>query len=308
MLTAVNLSALDLNLLLVLDAVLAERSVARAAKRLHVTPPAVSNALGRLRAALGDPIVTRSGRGIVPTPRALELGPKIRRALGEIGRALHGEPFDASTADPQITLGIADAGQLGKLPSIARALADEMPRARLRVVHVDTMVMLGGVGGTEVDVAIGVSHPGPSLHRRKLFDERFVVVARRDHPRIGARARKRDLAEASHVQVHVSLGQENKAIGAAYARLGIARRTTAIVPTFTAALAVAGATDAIATIPESVVAVIGDSTGVRVVSSPLAVAPLAMHMTWHERTDRDPALTCFRDVVMRALGGPTASR
>src|SRR3954469_5511536 len=138
-----------------LDTVLAERSVVRAARRLHVTPPAISNALARLREALGDPIVTRSGRGIVPTPRALELGPAIARALGDIQRALHGEAFDPRTAQVVLTLAVADAGQLARLPTLASAVERHLPQARLRVVNVDTLLALGGLGGTEVDVAIG---------------------------------------------------------------------------------------------------------------------------------------------------------
>ena len=304
MFTVVNLSALDLNLLLVFDAVIAEQSVARAAKKLHVTPPAVSNALVRLRGALGDPIVTRSGRGIVPTRRALELAPAIRRALVEIDQAIHGEAFDPKTADPQITLGVADAGQLAKLPRIASALAKAMPHARLRVVHVDTMVALGGVGGTEVDVAIGVSHPAPGLHRQKIYDERFVVIARKDHPRAGARIGKKGLAEESHLEVHVAFGQANKSIGAAYASIGVTRAVSVIVPTFAAAVAVVAATDLLATIPASVVAVLGAPLGVRVVPSPLDVPPLPMHMTWHERTHRDPAMALFRDLVTSSIVEP----
>lgn len=298
--TVVNLSTLDLNLLLVFDAVLAEQSVVRAAKRLHVTPPAVSNALVRLRDAIGDPIVTRSGRGIVPTPRALRLAPAIRRALGEIDEALHGDAFDPSTADPLVTLGLADAGQIARLPKIADLLARAMPHARMRVVPVDTMIALGGVGGTEVDVAIGVSHAAPGLHRKRLYDERSTLVARIDHPRIGARASKREIAAESHVVVNVALGKESRATEEAYADLGVIRTVAVTVPTFVAAMAVVGSTDFVATIPESVVHRLEASLAVRVVSSPLKIAPLPMYMTWHDRTHRDPAMTLFRDIVARA--------
>lgn len=296
-----KLSAIDLNLLLVFDAVMAEQSIARAAKKLHVTPPAVSNALVRLREALGDPVVTRSGRGIVPTRRALELAPAIRRALLELDQAIHGKAFDPKTADPRITLAVADAGQLARLPRLTSALATAMPRARLRVVHIDTMVALGGVGGTEVDVAIGVSHPGPGLHRQKIYDERFVVVARADHPRVGERLGKRALAEEAHLDVHVAFGQANKSIAAAYASAGVTRTVSVIVPNFAAAVAVVASTELLATIPASVVAVLGPPLGVRVVAAPLEVPPLPMHMTWHERTHHDPALRLFRELVVSSI-------
>jgi DNA-binding transcriptional LysR family regulator len=300
-LTNVNLSALDLNLLLVLDAVLAEQSVVGAARRLHVTPPAISNALARLRAALGDPIVTRSGRGIVPTPRAQRLGPAIRRALGEIDDALHGDTFDPTTSAAQITLAIADAGQLARLPKLTKLLATAMPRARLRVIHVDAMIALGGIAGTEVDVAIGVSDSAPGIRRKKLYDERSVVISRRAHPRIGERVTKSELAFERHVEVHVALGRASKPVAQAYARLGVERNVAMIVPAFAAAVAAVGATDLIATIPESVVRVLGSSLGVRAVSSPLKIAPLPMHMSWHDRTDTDPAMMLFRDLVVGAM-------
>src|SRR6187402_815703 len=111
----VSIAGLDLNLLLVLDTVLRERSVARAAKRLHVTPSAISNGLAKLRTALADPLVTRRGRGIVPTPRAEELAPTLARALAELARVVTHVPFDAATCTRTFTLAMADAGQIASL-------------------------------------------------------------------------------------------------------------------------------------------------------------------------------------------------
>lgn len=296
-----NLSALDLNLLLVLDAVLSEGSVARAAQRLHVTSPAISNALGRLRDTLGDPIVTRSGRGIVPTPRALQLAPVISRALADIGRALHGEVFDPSTAQVVLTLAVADAGQLARLPRLAAAVAERLPRARLRVVNVDTMVALGGLGGTEVDVAIGVSHAAPGIHRQALYDERYVLVARRGHPRLGARAGRRALASEGHAEVHVAFGKPPQALERAYKKLGIVRRVAVVVPTFTAAAAVVASTDLVAAIPESVVEVLGPGLELNVIATPLRISPISMSMSWHQRTHTDPALSLFRELIVGAI-------
>lgn len=299
--TIVNLSALDLNLLLVLDAVLAERSVARAAQRLHVTPPAISNALSRLRDALGDPIVTRSGRGIVPTPRALELGPAISRALAEIGRALHGEVFDPSTAQVTLTLAAADAGQVARLPRLAALLATRLPEARLRVVNVDTMLALGGLGGTEIDVAIGLSHAAPGIHRKQLYAEQYVVIARRGHPRIKGRAGRRALAAERHAEVHVAFGKPSQAVERAYQKLGITRKISLVVPTFSAAAAVVAATDLVAAIPESVVNTFSAGLELRTVVTPLRVPPTAMYMCWHQRTHTDPALSLFRELIVETM-------
>ncbi|HSN28691.1 MAG TPA: LysR family transcriptional regulator [Kofleriaceae bacterium] len=300
-----NLATIDLNLLVVLDAVLAERSVARAAARLHVTSPAVSNALARLRAVIGDPIVTRSGRGIVPTPRALALAPAVTRALRDIEGALAGETFDPRVAQVRLTLGIADAGQLARLPGLAARVAERMPVAQLRVVSVDTMLALGGIEGTEVDVAVGVSEPAPGIVREHVYDEQSVVIVRERHPRIGARAKVRDLAAEKHVEVHVALGKGSRAVTAAYARAGVTREVAVIVPTFTAAAAVVAETDLVATVPASVVGVLGPALGLREVATPLRIAPLPMFMSWHRRTHGDPARVLFRELVAEAARDPS---
>jgi DNA-binding transcriptional LysR family regulator len=294
----VNLSALDLNLLLVFDAVLSERSVARAARRLHVTSPAISNALSRLRGALGDPIVTRSGRGIVPTPRALQLAPAIARALADIDRALHGESFDPRTASAQFTLAISDAGQLARLPGLALELTRVMPQARLRVINVDTMLALGGLQGTEVDVAVGVSHPAPGIHRQLLYEERSVLVARSAHPRIGQRASKRQLAGERYVEVQVALGKASREVQQSYAKLNIVRDVAVVVPTFIAAAAVVASSELLSNIPQSVVRVLGPALGLRSVTSPLRIPPTPMHLSWHQRSHADPALRLLRELLV----------
>jgi DNA-binding transcriptional LysR family regulator len=142
-----SLSHLDLNLLRVLDTVLSERSVVRAARRLHVTPSAISNALARLRSVFGDPLVVRSGRGVVPTTRAAGLASALKRALSELERAVQSEPFDPATTTRQFTLAISDAGQVARLPQLTGLLANEMPNCQLRVVGVDTYISSGGIAG-----------------------------------------------------------------------------------------------------------------------------------------------------------------
>ncbi|HSS37637.1 MAG TPA: LysR family transcriptional regulator, partial [Polyangia bacterium] len=202
-----SLSTLDLNLLVTLDAVLTERSVVRAARRLHVTPSAVSNALARLRAAVGDPLLVRHGRGVLPTPRAAALAPAIARALGDLDQAIHGDSFDPATTDRELRLAIADVFQLVRLPAIVAAVAAKMPRARLRVLSIDTLVASGGLGGTEVDVVIGAGDKGPGVHAAPLYEERVVLVARAGHPALRGRLSKTKLAALRHVDVQVAPGK-----------------------------------------------------------------------------------------------------
>jgi DNA-binding transcriptional LysR family regulator len=227
------LSQLDLNLLAVLETVLSERSVVRAARRLHVTPSAISNALARLRHALGDPLVIRSGRGVVPTPRAAALVPTLSRALRDIDRAIHGDAFDPASTTGQFTLAIADAGQIVQVPRLASDFAKAMPRATLRVVGIDTLLSSGGLAGTEVDLALaGLDDGTPGIHVRPLYEERSVLVARREHPLAGASVPRRQLGALRHADVHVAPGRGYRELAATYARLGITRDVALVVPSF----------------------------------------------------------------------------
>jgi DNA-binding transcriptional LysR family regulator len=297
----VSLSTLDLNLLLVLDSVLAERSVARAARRLHVTPSAISNALARLRVALGDPLLVRRGRGVVPTPRANELAPIVARALRDLEAAVQGGNFAAATTTRTFTLAIADVGQVVRLPRIAALLASEMPHARLRVVSIDSLVSLGGVAGPEVDVAIGIAETVPGVHADSLFDEPSTLVARARHPAIKSRS-QRALAALRHVAVEMVPGRGFRdPVAVAYARANVAREVAMTVPTFSAAAAVVAATDYVATLPCSLLEVLGPRMDLRALAVAAPAHTLRMQLWWHERTHSDAALIAFRALVRRAL-------
>jgi DNA-binding transcriptional LysR family regulator len=298
----VSLSQLDLNLLVVLETVLAERSVVRAAHRLHVTPSAVSNALARLRQALGDPLVLRSGRGIVPTPRAAALVPTLSRALHDLDRAVHGDAFDPASATGQFTLAMADAGQLVQLPRLAADFAEKMPRATLRVVGIDTLLSSGGLAGTEIDVAIAaMPDGGPGLRFEPLYDERSVLVARPNHPLAGGPVSKRQLRALRHVDVHVAPGRGYRGLAAAYARLGVARDVALVVPSFVAAAAVVAESDLVATLPESFVQRFGKIFGVRVLTPIAPRVTIAIKLAWHERTAHDAAMQAFRRLVAASI-------
>ncbi|MFP2961716.1 LysR family transcriptional regulator [Myxococcus sp. 1LA] len=303
-----RLSTLDLNLLLVLDAVLSERSVARAARRLHVTPSAISNALARLRIALGDPLFARSGRGIVPTPRAVALAPMLARALRDLEHAVHGAAFAPETTTREFSLAIADAGQMVRLPRITTLLAAEMPRAKLRVIGIDTLLAGGGLASPEVDVAIAVGERAPGMHLEALYRERTVLVARNDHPLARGRISKSGLASLRHVEVQVAPGKGYRALPGTYARLGIARDVALVVPTFSAAAAVVAESNLVATLPASLVARLGPRLGIQTLQSPVPPLTITLNLWWHDRTHADPAMVAFRDLIRRAGATPRARR
>jgi DNA-binding transcriptional LysR family regulator len=286
--------SIDLNLLVALDAVLREGTVAKAAKRLHVTPSAVSNSLAKLRASLGDPLLTRRGRGLVATPRATELGPVIARALGDLNTALEARTFDPMTTTRTFTLAIADAGQIVAVPRIAALLAEEMPSASLRVIGVDSLVSLGGVAGTEVDVAIGVPETVPGIHKEALFEEPTCLVARRSN-----KATRLQLLR--HVAVEMVPGKGFRdPVAGAYARAGIPRSVVLTVPTFTSAAAIVAETGYVTTLPSSLYSALAPRFGLRTIAGAPAHM-VSMCMWWHERTHADEALVAFRAVLRRAV-------
>jgi DNA-binding transcriptional LysR family regulator len=299
---SISIAALDLNLLLMLHTVLSERSVVRAAERLHVTPSAISNGLARLRSALGDPLVTRNGRGIAPTPRATALAPAIARAMRELELAIHEAPFDPTRCTRTFTLAVADAGQLTWVPRIAALLTEEMPNARLSVIGIASLVSLGDLTSSHIDLHIGLAGRGAGLHVEPLLEERTVLVAREDHPAHGKRLSARALGALRHVGVEMVPGKGFRdLVGAAYARAGIPREVAMTVPSFTTAAAVVAETDLVATLPESLVAAQGTRLGVRPVNAPLPAHVVKISLCWHERTHADPAAQWFRGLVRRAV-------
>jgi len=297
----VSLTHFDLNLLLTLDAVLSERSVARAALRLHVTPSAVSNALARLRSLLDDPLIVRSGRGVVPTPRSMELAPVIKRMLSEVERALHTEEFNPATTTRQFTVAISDAGQISWLPRFGRLMSAEMPRASLRVIGIDTYLSSGGPPSTEVDVAIAtMDESAPGVHTKPLHTETSVLVARRGHVIAGRHTNKKQLSALEYVEVQVAPGRGYRGLAQLYADAGIERRVVMVVPSFVAAAAVVAATDFATTLPTNLVDVFKERFDLAVIKARAPALTTMLNLIWHDRTHDDTASQTFRSLIFRS--------
>jgi DNA-binding transcriptional LysR family regulator len=305
----VSITSIDLNLMLVLHTVLAERNVARAAERLHVTPSAVSNALARLRGALGDPLVTRKGRGIVPTPRATELAPAIARAMRELELALVAAPFDAASCTRTFTLAVADIGQVVWIPRLAAAMRRELPLAHLRVVGIDALVSLGDLTSSEIDLHLGIPGKSPALHVEPLLEEPSLLVARRDHTAVGRKLSRRTLAELRHVRVEMVPGKNFRdPYAATYARANLPREVVMTVPSFTAAAEVVAASDLVTMLPSSLLAAKGASLGLCPLMTPLPPHTTKFAMSWHERTHADAAARAFRTLVRNIVTEKGARR
>jgi len=297
----VSITHFDLNLLLTLDAVLSEGSVARAARRLHVTPSAVSNALARLRSRLDDPLFVRSGRGVVPTPRSVELAPVIKRVLSEVERALRTKEFDPATTTRQFTVAASDAGQISWLPPFGRLMSVEMPRARLRIIGIDTYLSWGGPHSTEVDVAIAtMDEAAPGVHIKPLHRETSVLVARRGHVIAGRHKNKKQVSALEHVEVQVAPGRGYRGLAQLYADAGIERRVVMTVPSFFAAAAVVAATDFVTTLPTNLVDAFKERFDLAAIKAHAPALTTTLNLIWDDRTHDDPASQAFRALIFRS--------
>lgn len=309
--TAVNLSSIDLNLLVVLRTVLSERSVTRAAARLHVTPPAVSNALARLRDLFGDPLFVRSGRGITPTPRALELEPLLERSLGVLETSLRSAAFDPKSCTRELTIALSDADLVASLSSLAKVFTRRLPKATLRVVTLDTLVSLGGLAGESVDLALGPPVDEPGIHSRFLFEEPAALIARRNHPRVRRMLSKEAFNREGHVDILLLLGRPgagHRAVEQAMREAGLVRRIVATVPTFAAAASIVAGTDFLSGMPLRAARLFARALPIRILEGPAPPFRFPMHLCWHERTHHDPAVAAFRDVVIEALAERATAR
>lgn len=304
----VNLSAVDVNLFVVLHAVLEERSATRAAARLHVTQSAVSNALARLRQVVGDPLVVRHGRGLVPTPRAEQLAPLLREITDRLEVAIDRGGFAPEESTRTFTIALADSHQACEVPRIAQMFRKRLPNAQLRVVSADYLAATDGLAGGDVDVAFAPAQAAqPGMRSQRVFEESAALVVRRDHPRVGRRITRELFNELSHIDVHVALGRPgtgHRVAQRAWERAGVRRRVVMTVPYFMTAALAAAATDCIAGLPDRMAALCVSLLPLKTVRAAFPLPSMTTVMIWHERTDSDPGARAFRSVVADAVGVP----
>jgi DNA-binding transcriptional LysR family regulator len=305
--TIMNLSSIDLNLFVMLHVVLEERSATRAAERLHVTQSAVSNAIARLRAVLGDPLVVRSGRGLAPTPRAEELAPFVAQAVSQLQLAIdRGAAFVPEASERRFTLALSDNHQTSEAARITEVFERKLPRAALRFVSNDYLVATDGLATGDVDAAVMPSMiQTPGLRGRPVFEEQACLVVRRDHPRVRGKLTPKLFNELPHIDVEVVLGRTG--VGHRLAEqhwrgAGLERKVAVSVPYFTTAAMVASRTDCIAGLPSRLAKVLCRHLPLKVASTTFPMPKMGLSLVWHERTDADPGGRFFRDMVVRAVG------
>ncbi len=286
----------DLNLLLTLDVLLAEGSVARAARRLRLSPSAMSRQLARLRAATGDPLLVRAGRGLVPTPRALELRTRVGPLVQEAGAILRpAEKLDLRRLVRTFTLRTSDGFLENFGPDLIARVGREAPGVLLRFVQKtgrDSAPLRDG----SVDLESGVvdAATGPELRVQALFDDRFVGVVRKGHALSRGRVTLARYAAGRHV--HVGRRDLDRGmIDDAMASLGAERRIVAIAGGFSAALALARGSDLIAGVPERHTGRL--RAGMHSFALPFPAPEITVSLLWHPRLDADPAHRWLRECV-----------
>lgn len=293
--TDVNLSTVDLNLLVVLGAVLETSSATRAAQRLHVTQSAVSNALRRAREVFGDPLFVRTARGLSPTPLAVELAPRLERWLGEARGLLGAERFDPKTTTRRFTLAGTDALAATLFPPLLRRFRARFPAASLRLVTLERMVREDGLGSGDVDLHLGIPPRVPSgCLSSPLYEDRFVVVASRR-----LRVRRMTLATFAslpHVE-NALFGEPDDEIDRQLEVHGLRRRIVAAVPHLALLPRLVAETDGISVVAEELVR--ASSVRARLVTYPvpLPLPPLRFVSVWHRRSDADPGHRALRALV-----------
>ncbi|HJH17943.1 MAG TPA: LysR family transcriptional regulator [Pseudomonas lactis] len=289
----------DLNLLITLDVLLAEGSVARAAQRLRLSPSAMSRALARLRAATGDPLLVRAGRGLVPTPRALQLREQVSQLVQEAHAVLRpAHSLDLGAVVRTFTLRTSEEFVERFGPALLARIAQEAPGVRLRFVHKsDKHSALLRDGGVDLETGVVDVGASPEVLTQALFRDRLVGVVREGHPLSRGPLSAARFAQGQHVYVS-RRGQDRGQIDDALEAQGLVRQVSIVVAGFNTAIALARDTDLIASVPERYISV--PPRGLHCFELPVTLPPFTVAMLWHPRQDADLAhrwlRTCLREV------------
>jgi DNA-binding transcriptional LysR family regulator len=300
--STVNLASIDLNLLVVLDTVLETSSATTAAKRLHVTQPAVSNALRRLREVFGDALLVRTARGLAPTPRAAALAPELKRWLESARSMLGAARFDPAETTRRFTIAGTDALGATLLPALFAAFRARFPRAFLRFVTLERLVAQDGLGSGDVDLHVGIPPSIPAFCRSEpVYEDRFLVAASKK-----LKLKRMDLktyVALPHVE-NALFGEADDAIDRMLADRGLSRVVRAAVPHLSLLTELVAETDAIATVSDELIRASRQAHRLDAFRPPLPMPPLRLVQVWHQRSDDDPGLAAFRALVREVARRP----
>ena len=306
MLHEIDLARIDLNLLVLFEAVFEERHVGRAAERLHLSPSAVSHGVGRLRRALHDPVFLKHPKGVVPTARATELAVRIAdilvRVREVVGLAL---PFDPRHSTRRFAIGAPDAIATVVVPPVLAAVRREAPGVVVNVTEVEPAATLAALDARTIDVACyPLDAPPARFEARELYEEDFVIAARAAHP-LGKKPSLEQYAAARHVLVSPT-GATRGFMDDVLAEHGLQRHIALTVPSFLWALTVIADGDLVATLPRTLVRAHGERFGVRALEPPLPFGPTRVRVVATRAAMNDAGIAWL--VALLAREAPKARR
>ena len=296
------MDSLDLNLLVTLDVLLSEGSVVGAAKRLQLSASAMSRSLARLREATGDPLLVRAGRGLVPTPRALELRGRVRQVVDDAEAVLRPTlKVDLKSLVRTFTIRSTEGFAETFGAELIDRVAKEAPSVQLSFTAKPDKDSTPLRDGT-VDLETGVigRMMGPEIRAQGLFRDRFVGVIRPGHKLLKGRMSPERYASARHVLIE-RRGLRVAMVDEVLERMGLARNAVVTVGGFGAAIALARTSDVVATVPEKHTA--GLCEGVRCFKLPVQVEAFTISLFWHPRLEADPAHRWLRALVLEVCKG-----
>ncbi|MCK6500921.1 MAG: LysR family transcriptional regulator [Nitrospira sp.] len=286
----------DLNLLVTLDVLLAEGSVARAARRLRLSPSAMSRALARLRTTTGDPLLVRAGRGLVPTPRALELRERVGHLVQEAEAVLRpAEQLHLNVLVRTFTLRTSEGFVENFGPALIARIGLEAPGVRLRFLQKpDKDSAPLRTGAVDLETGVVEQTTAQEFRVQALFNDRFIGVVRMGHPLTKDKVTPSRYAAGGHVAVSRE-GLKQGPIDDALKQIGLEREIVAVVAGFATAVALARASDLIVTVPERHTGIL--RTGMHSFALPISTPEFTVSLLWHPRLDAEPAHRWLRGCV-----------
>ena len=300
---AMNINRLDLNLFVVLDAIYTEGNITRAAKTLNLTQPALSHALGRLRAVFNDPLFTRQGHRMMPSPLTRSLIGPVRQSLQTLtASVLKARRFEPAAAHRVFNISFRDVLEAKVLPELASRVLEIAPMIQIVSVRTGRADLESELAGGSLDFAIDVLQPfSESIRRERLFRDTHVVVVRAKHPHVKDRLDLDTYLAQGHILVssrRTGMGIEDMELS----RVRLHRRIAMRCQQFFAACQVVTRTDLLLTMPEQYAYSANQNLPNKIFPLPIEMPPIDIYLYWHENVDVDPANIWFREMLVSVAG------
>jgi DNA-binding transcriptional LysR family regulator len=294
---AMDIRSVDLNLLVVLDAMARHRSVSRTAEAIGLSQPATSAALARLRQLFDDALFVRTGAHMEPTPRAQELAPLVRRVIDTIGNEiLQRKAFDPALAERRFTVLTPDIGEVTFLPGVLRRLRVEAPQVQLLAISKPREAAAQALESGEADLAVGFfpDLQKAGFYQQRLFKTSYTCIACASHPHVGEHMTLRQFLAARHVVVRPD-GREHQ-FDRFLEDKGCHREMTLQLSHFMSLLALLPGSDLIATVPDDIARAVGHHVPLRRIGLPFKPPQIEVQQYWHRRQHDDPANRWLRQL------------